>query len=116
MPSHFGVKVEGAALGSDGFITAVPENMAEIRKAYAAVSTSLSKELETWSDTDLEREDEMYGETWKRGFSLSVLVTHQVHHRAQMTVLMRQAGLKVPDIYGPTKEGWVAYGMEAPKV
>ncbi len=33
-----------------------------------------------------------------------------------MTVLMRQAGLAMPSIYGPTKEGWVAYGMEAPAV
>jgi hypothetical protein len=29
---------------------------------------------------------------------------------------MRQAGLPVPDIYGPTKEGWAAYGMPAPVV
>ena len=45
-----------------------------------------------------------------------VLVTHQTHHRGQMTVLMRQAGLKVPDVYGPAKEGWATYGMPAPRV
>jgi uncharacterized damage-inducible protein DinB len=45
-----------------------------------------------------------------------VLVTHQTHHRAQMTVLMRQAGLQVPGIYGPVKEGWAAYGMNVPAV
>ena len=30
--------------------------------------------------------------------------------------LLRQAELEVPSIYGPTKEGWAAYGMEAPRV
>jgi uncharacterized damage-inducible protein DinB len=33
-----------------------------------------------------------------------------------MTVLMRQAGLHVPSTYGPTKEGWAEFGLEAPKV
>ena len=58
----------------------------------------------------------MYGEIWKRGHSLQVLLVHQTHHRGQMTVLMRQAGLPVPSIYGPVKEGWSAYGVEPPKV
>jgi len=37
---------------------------------------------------------------------------HQAHHRGQMTVLMRQAGMKVPGVYGPSKEEWSAFGME----
>jgi uncharacterized damage-inducible protein DinB len=37
---------------------------------------------------------------------------HQCHHRGQMTVLMRQAGQKVPGIYGPAKEEWSSMGME----
>lgn len=32
-----------------------------------------------------------------------------------MTVLMRQAGLPVPGIYGPAKEEWTTFGLEAPK-
>jgi len=39
------------------------------------------------------------------------LITHQAHHRGQMTVLMRQAGLKVPGVYGPAREEWAAMGM-----
>jgi uncharacterized damage-inducible protein DinB len=45
-----------------------------------------------------------------------VLISHQIHHRGQMTVLMRQAGLAVPSIYGPVKEGWAQYGVAAPRV
>lgn len=33
-----------------------------------------------------------------------------------MTVLMRQAGLTVPGIYGLSKEEWANLGMEAPKM
>lgn len=33
-----------------------------------------------------------------------------------MTVLMRQAGLTVPGIYGPAKEEWAKFGLEAPKM
>jgi uncharacterized damage-inducible protein DinB len=53
----------------------------------------------------------MYGEQWTRGFVLQALVAHQTHHRGQMTVLMRQAGLPVPGMYGPSKEEWAAMGM-----
>lgn len=58
----------------------------------------------------------MYGETWAIGVTLSALIDHQIHHRGQMTVLMRQAGLKVPGIYGPSREDWSQIGMEPPLV
>ena len=55
----------------------------------------------------------MYGEKWPRGMSLSALMAHETHHRGQMTVLMRQAGLPVPGVYGPAKEEWAAMGAPA---
>jgi len=39
---------------------------------------------------------------------------HELHHRGQLTVLMRQAGLVVPGIFGPAQEEWTRYGMEPP--
>jgi uncharacterized damage-inducible protein DinB len=57
----------------------------------------------------------MYGQTWKKRDVLASLILHQAHHRGQMTVLMRQAGLAVPGIYGPAREEWAAMGMAAPK-
>ena len=50
------------------------------------------------------------------GLTLQVLVVHQAHHRGQMTVLMRQAGLEVPGVYGPSRQEWAAYGMQPPAV
>lgn len=64
-----------------------------------------------WNNESLQQTTNMYGETWKNGFSLWVLLTHMIHHRAQMTVLMRQAGLAVPGLYGPSKEEWAAMGI-----
>ncbi len=58
----------------------------------------------------------MYGEKWTRGVTLQVLVNHQIHHRAQMTVVMRLLGLGVPGVYGPAKEEWSSYGMQPPAV
>jgi uncharacterized damage-inducible protein DinB len=55
----------------------------------------------------------MYGDEWPRGQALSALVLHQAHHRGQMTVLMRQAGLPVVGVYGPAREEWAAMGMPA---
>jgi uncharacterized damage-inducible protein DinB len=58
----------------------------------------------------------MYGQQWKRGYTLAVLVRHQAHHRGQMTVLMRQAHLRVPGVYGPAREEWSEFGMQPPAI
>lgn len=52
----------------------------------------------------MEVEVEALGQNMPRGKVLSMLVQHNIHHRGQMTVLLRQAGLEVPGVMGPTKE------------
>ena len=42
------------------------------------------------------------------------LIKHIAHHRGQITVLMRQAGLKPFGVYGPPKEDWIHLGVENP--
>ncbi|MEK7775636.1 MAG: DinB family protein [Candidatus Zixiibacteriota bacterium] len=95
----------------------VPATAAEIANAYKAVSDELRNIVKSsWTDATLGIVDKMYGEEWARGTTLSVLIRHEVHHRGQMTILMRQAGLVVPDVYGPAKEGWANIGMNPPEV
>jgi uncharacterized damage-inducible protein DinB len=93
------------------------ENKAQhLKECYKNSCDSLVEKLKAeWNDETLAIEDDMYGEKWKRGTTLAILITHQTHHRGQMTVLMRQAGLKVSGVYGPSKEEWAAMGMEAQK-
>jgi uncharacterized damage-inducible protein DinB len=70
--------------------------------------------MEKWRDPMLDDELQMYGQTWKRRDVLMSLVVHQAHHRGQMTVLMRQAGLAVHGIYGPAREEWAKMNIPAP--
>jgi len=116
MPSHFGIQIDGHEMSKNGFICDPPGTMAEVKSAYEKASASFLAGLKDWGDDTLSQEVDMYGQKWSKGQSLLVLMTHQIHHRGEMFVLIRQAGLVPPDIYGPTKEGWAAFGMEAPKV
>ncbi|HEX6126211.1 MAG TPA: DinB family protein [Pyrinomonadaceae bacterium] len=91
-----------------------PTSAAEIAAAYDKAAKSVTEQVQkNWSDETLLQEDNMYGETWARGLTLFYLIAHQAHHRGQMTVLMRQAGLAVPGVYGPAKEEWAAMGAPA---
>ena len=85
---------------------------AAIVDAYGSASRAVSRAVaEQWTDSDLDVEVEMSGRRWARGFLLQILLLHQAHHRGQMTVLMRQVGLVVPGVCGPSAEEWAAMGM-----
>lgn len=89
-----------------------PSTVAEMASQYEAASQSFVTALQKqWTNAMLPEKIEMYGEHWERGKALSMLVMHQAHHRGQMSVLMRQAGLRVPDVYGPVKEDWAQWDM-----
>jgi uncharacterized damage-inducible protein DinB len=93
---------------------AVPSRASEIVAAYERASTSFVDALRAhWTDEQLAGQIEMYGMHWTRAATLAMLVKHEIHHRAQITVLMRQAGLAVPGCYGPAAEEWAAMGMPA---
>jgi uncharacterized damage-inducible protein DinB len=111
MLERTGLHVEGPEDDSP-----VPASIGEIVSEYKRSSESLTKALAAWTDADLDVQDAMYGESWRRGLTLQILLLHQTHHRGQMTVLMRQAGLAVPGMYGPAKEDWAKYGMPTPTI
>ncbi len=112
MMSRTGLEFKGAQ-----HTDPVPQRAGEIFRAYQQVAGTLLEQVQSkWTDSTLAVEDEMYGERWKRGESLMGLILHEIHHRGQMTILMRQAGLKVPGVYGPALEEWAEYGMQPPAV
>jgi uncharacterized damage-inducible protein DinB len=109
MASRVGLKFK-----ADDPYSAVPATAKEIVDAYKDASENLIAGVKSnWNDETLIVEDDMYGEMWKRGSTLAIIITHQIHHRAQLTVVMRLNGLKVPGVYGPSKEEWTSYGMPA---
>lgn len=104
-----GLKIDAPAMEQQ-----CPAEASAIALAYERAAKSVADEVgASWNDETLLQEDEMYGETWSRGMTLFYLIAHQTHHRGQITVLMRQAGLPVPGVYGPSKEEWAAMGAPA---
>jgi uncharacterized damage-inducible protein DinB len=90
-----------------------PHKALKLCEAYEHMSDSLVKGLKkNWTDPMLMEEVPMFGQQWTRSGVLKALIYHQIHHRGQLTVLMRQAGLKVPGVYGPAREEWAAMGMQ----
>jgi uncharacterized damage-inducible protein DinB len=90
----------------------VPDSSLEISSMYSRAARSLSEQVTArWKDAMLGDELEMYGSRWTRAGVLQSLVRHQIHHRGQATVLMRQAGVAVPGVYGPAREEWARMGM-----
>jgi uncharacterized damage-inducible protein DinB len=95
----------------------IPVSVSEITQAYRKTSDAMLQAIRSqWTDESLALLSEMYGEQWPNGLTLRILIQHEVHHRGQMTVLMRQAGLRVPGMYGPALEDWSEWGMEPPVV
>lgn len=86
---------------------------AQIVKAYQDAVNQFLSQIETkWTDASLSQINNMYGEEWSNALTLSILLKHEIHHRGQLTVLMRLAGLVVPGIYGPAAEEWAMFGMK----
>jgi uncharacterized damage-inducible protein DinB len=66
-----------------------------------------------WTDELLAGEITIFGGKLARRYLLMAVIAHETHRRGQMTVLMRQAGLKVPGVYGPSLEEWALFGTPA---
>ena len=93
----------------------LPDSISIIKDLYKKTTDDLLLKVSNWKNEKLAEENNLYGENWKNGVTFNVLIRHEIHHRGQLTTLMRLAGLKVPGIYGPAKEEWAAYGMTAPE-
>jgi uncharacterized damage-inducible protein DinB len=103
-----------ASLGLD--FTAPDPGQRSTAEGIAAEYRRLSRDLadaicSQWNDDTLLLKQEIAGELWSNGATLRFTLMHQAHHRGQLTVLMRQAGLRLPDVYGPSYDTWVDKGM-----
>ncbi len=102
---------------SIGVDAPLPSHASEIAAAYKAVANEIVAIIQRdWTDATLAIEDNMYGMTWARGLTLEILIRHEIHHRGQMTVLMRQADLRVPGTCGPAREDWAGMGQPVPEI
>ncbi len=91
----------------------VPDKVNLILDTYKVLAEQTINLIKTnLTDEDLKKEVNLYGDTCTIDFAFTMLIRHEIHHRAQITILMRQAGLKVPGLYGPSKEEWQQMGKE----
>ena len=99
----------GAALGLEVAApprgTEPPRTAAAIADAYDIAARSMGEQaLAKLKNEQLNTEVSFFGRSLAVARVLQVLIRHQIHHRGQMTVLMRTAGVVVPSIYGPSRE------------
>nr|WP_263326478.1 DinB family protein [Neobacillus sp. Marseille-Q6967] len=109
MLMEFGVTVKGMLDPNN-----LPTSAREIAEIFRNVSAETSEALrQQWTDESLKEMRNVFGMEMPKAVTLSLLIKHIIHHRGQMTVLMRQAGLKVPGVYGPSREEWSQLGLDA---
>ena len=109
MTRQFGLEVE-----SPGDAESVPQRATDLVTGYEGTARSVLEQVKRrWTDERLTEDVPFFGRTIPAGVALDVLIKHQAHHRGQMTVLMRQAGVPVPGVYGPSRDEWIAMGIPA---
>ncbi|MBS4210999.1 MULTISPECIES: DinB family protein [Neobacillus] len=112
MLKEFGINV--ALVENEG---TVPTSAKTIADAFRKVSADTVEAVQQqWTDDSLTEMKDVFGMKMPKAVTLNLLIKHVIHHRGQMTVLMRQAGLQVPGVYGPAREEWSQMGMEAPAI
>ncbi|ADH98502.1 DinB family protein [Salisediminibacterium selenitireducens] len=82
-----------------------PKTAEELLKHYHNTTESLELGILQHLKEDMLTDHVHFaGQDMNKGQLLRMIIDHQTHHVGQMTVLLRQAGLRVPGIMGPTKE------------
>jgi len=110
MLNEFGITAENVENGD-----VVPTSAKIIADTFRKVTADTVEAVQQqWTDASLTEMKNVFGMEMPKGVTLSLLIKHIIHHRGQMTVLMRQAGLNVPGVYGPAREEWSHMGLEAP--
>lgn len=108
--THFGLEINGIEN-----VESVPASAKEIAETFKKISSDVPKAIEKqWTDESLKQIQEAFGRQESNASILMGLIKHIVHHRGQVTVLMRQAGIKPFGVYGPPKEDWIHLGVEHP--
>ena len=99
MLSHEGLGIEVAHQPPAGVTKA--QIVAEFDRVNQAAVEGCKAKL---ADADLTRSAKWFGFELPLGVWLNMVPNHEVHHRGQLSAMMRNAGLTVPSIYGPNKE------------
>ncbi|MDR6554458.1 DinB family protein [Paenibacillus qinlingensis] len=107
----------GLAFESAPLVSEPPAQADMIADAFRSTTENILSAVRTQlTDEKLQDVVPMFGQSWTISYTLYSYFKHEIHHRGQLTILMRQAGLPVIGAYGPSKEEWVAFGRPAPAI
>ncbi|MBO9129559.1 DinB family protein [Bacillus sp. 165] len=107
---HFGLKIDRVENTGK-----VPDSAKEVAETFKKVSSYAAQVIEQqWTNESLQEVQKTFGREETNAQILMGLIKHIVHHRGQVTVLMRQAGIKPFGVYGPPKEDWIHFGVDIP--
>ena len=82
-----------------------PMAIEELAPGYKQVHVEARERLGNLKPIDLEREMEFFGSTHTVSTLLwDVMLLHSIHHRGQLSLMVRLAGGAVPELFGPTRE------------
>ncbi|NEU32143.1 DUF664 domain-containing protein [bacterium LRH843] len=108
--AHFGLNVDEVENAEN-----VPTSAKEITETFKQISSNAIRVIEEqWTDESLKEVQTAFGREESNAQILMGLIKHIIHHRGQVTILMRQAGIKPFGVYGPPKEEWIHLGVENP--
>lgn len=82
-----------------------PMAIEALAPGYKRVHEEARQRLGTLKTSDLEREMQFFGSTQTvHGLLWDNMLLHSIHHRGQLSLLIRLAGGIVPAVFGPTRE------------
>lgn len=107
---HFGVEIAKLENAEH-----MPSCAKEFVETFNKISLQVAKAIsQQWTDETLKEVQTAFGRQETNAQIFMGLIKHIIHHRGQVTVLIRQAGLEPFGVYGPTKEEWQGKGVKNP--
>ena len=82
-----------------------PRTIEALAPGYERVHRAAADRIRKLTLDDLERTVDFFSEHRAiRDLLWEAILFHGIHHRGQLTLLVRQAGAEVPGLYGPNRE------------
>jgi len=82
-----------------------PMTIEALAPGYKRVHEEARERLRTLKAADVEKEMQFFGSTQTvSGLLWDRMLLHSIHHRGQLSLLIRMAGGIVPPVFGPTRE------------
>ncbi len=86
-----------------------PMTIEELAPGYERIHREARARLEHLTADDLEQQLDFFGNPQKVNTLLwEMLLFHSIHHRGQLSLLVRLAGGTIPELFGPTREARAA--------